>query len=107
MQARNFGGAPVNKGKRKFFGNSIVARRDEDWVSAHFMSSIMVVEFTVHFSTPKPWSSTEVEQEIFKRLNKAKFKIQPSEDWGFIDRKFGAILDHVCILIQLSVHRHD
>lgn len=56
----------------------------------------------MHCVPTKQWDSTDVEQEIFKRLNKAKFDIEPSEDWGFLDRNFRRTIDSVCILIQLS-----
>ncbi|KAG8163351.1 hypothetical protein KVR01_006648 [Diaporthe batatas] len=85
--APNFGGShPMNVRKRKFGGNSIKARRDDDLVSAHFDRKTMSVEFDVTFRPGKKWCSVEVEQEIFDRLNKAKFDIQPVEDWGFLDR---------------------
>ncbi|KAG6368284.1 hypothetical protein INS49_002489 [Diaporthe citri] len=86
--APKFGGPPIKSGKRRFFGNTIKARRDDDWVSAHFNKSSMVVEFQMNCALSKQWSSIDVEQEIFDRLIKAKFDIQPSEDWGFLDRKF-------------------
>lgn len=72
--------------KKKFFGNSIKARRGEDLVSAHFDRKTMSVEFDMQFAPCKKWSSVGVELEIFERLNRAKFNIQPCEDWGFLDR---------------------
>ncbi|KAL1873549.1 hypothetical protein Daus18300_003912 [Diaporthe australafricana] len=86
----NFGETSGNNRKRKFFGKTIRAVRDDDWVSCHFNKSAMVVEFVMHCALSKKWSSMDVEQELFQRLNKAKFDIQPSEDWGFLDRKFFA-----------------
>ncbi|KAK7744096.1 hypothetical protein SLS53_003616 [Cytospora paraplurivora] len=62
--------------KRRFVGNSITARRGADWVSAHFDKSAMA-------------NSEGVERDIFQRLNKANFEIEPAEDWGFIDRRMG------------------
>ena len=67
----------------------------------------MVVAFDINCHTEKQWSSIDVEQEIFERLNKARFDIQPSEDWGFLDRKFNATVDDVRILIWLSAHKHN
>lgn len=61
----------------------------------------------MHCATPKQWSSIDVEQEIFERLNKANFDIQPSEDWGFLDRRFYASVDDVCISNQLLERKHD
>lgn len=78
----------MNARKRKFVGNSIKARRDDDLVSAHFDRKTMTVEFNMKFGPGKKWSSVGVEQEIFERLNKAKFDVQPCEDWGFLDRNF-------------------
>lgn len=84
--APNFGGG--NMRKRKFFGNSIKVRRGDDLVSAHFDRRNMKVEFSMKCPPSKKWSSVEVEQEIFERLNNAKFDIQPLEHWGFLDRQF-------------------
>lgn len=83
----------MNMRKKKFVGNSIKARRDDDCVSAHFDRKTMSVEFdmTLKLGPGKKWGSVGVEQEIFERLNKAKFDIQPCEDWGFLDR---ALLTH-------------
>jgi hypothetical protein len=44
------------------------------------------VHFVMYCPLSKTWSSAEVEQEIFERLNRAKFDIEPSENWGFLDR---------------------
>lgn len=96
-QAPNFGPNLGNNRKRKFFGNSIKAMRGDDWVSAHFNKKTMTVHFVMHCPLTKQWSSVEVEQEIFERLNRAKFEIQPSESWGFLDRKFLGNLSHVSI----------
>lgn len=86
--------------KKKFFGNSIKARRGDNLVSAHFDRKTMTVEFSVQCAGPKKWSSAEVEQEIFERLNKAKFEIQPLEHWGFLDRHFPANISFVRIPTQ-------
>lgn len=59
------------------------------------------MEFHMHCHTSKNWSSVEVEQEIFQRLNKAKFDIEPSEDWGFLDHRFYTNVDDVRVLIHL------
>lgn len=48
-----------------------------------------------------------MEQEIFERLNKAKFDIQPSEDWGFLDRRLCESLDNVCTSNQFLERKHD
>ncbi|ROW14854.1 hypothetical protein VPNG_03844 [Cytospora leucostoma] len=61
--------------KRRFVGNSITARRGDDWVSAHFDSRGMT-------------------REIFQRLKEGKFGIEPAEDWGFIDRRMGLTPDY-------------
>lgn len=65
------------------------------------------MEFHMRCSLSKTWSSADVEQEIFKRLNKAKFDIKPSEDWGFLDRRLHAKFDDdVCVLIYLLEGKH-
>lgn len=95
----------MNNGKRKFFGNAIKARRGDDWVKAHFDKRTMVVEFHMHCATSKPWHSIDVEQEIFDRLKKAKFDIEPSEERGFLDRRFYSMVEDVCIQFQLPERR--
>lgn len=60
----------------------------------------------MHCATSKKWSSVDVEQEIFQRLNKAKFDIQPSEDWGFLDRRLCATVNDVCVLVHLLECKH-
>ncbi|KAJ0122618.1 hypothetical protein J7T55_003133 [Diaporthe amygdali] len=92
--APNYGGATLNNRKRKF-GNTIKAWRGNVCVSAHFNKRNMEVDFTIRGTYPKQWPSMEVEAEIFERLNKAKFEIQPAENWGFLDRKVFAHLDKV------------
>lgn len=64
------------------------------------------MEFHMRCATSKKWSSVDVEQEIFQRLNKAKFDIQPSEDWGFLDRRFYEIVNDVCVLVHLLECKH-
>lgn len=96
-QAPNFGPNLGNNRRRKFFGNTIKAMRGDDWVSAHFSKRTMTVHFVMNCPITKQWSSVEVEQEIFERLNRAKFEIQPSENWGFLDRKLRADFSQVSI----------
>lgn len=96
-QAPNFGPNLGNNRKRKFFGNTIKAMRGDDWVSAHFNKRTMTVHFVMNCPITKQWSSVEVEQEIFERLNRAKFDIQPSEHWGFLDRKLREDIRQVSI----------
>lgn len=67
----------------------------------------MVVEFQMNCLTSKQWSSIDVEQEIFDRLIKARFEIQPSEDWGFLDRNFRGYVENVCTLSQSSECKED
>ncbi|KAK7718609.1 hypothetical protein SLS64_002569 [Diaporthe eres] len=105
--APNFVPAPLKNGKRKFFGNSIKVRRGDEWVSAHFNKNTMVVHFTMHCALTKQWSSVQVEQEIFKKLNKAKFDIQPSEGWGFLDCKFFAGFKGVRTPAQVLGYKPD
>lgn len=64
------------------------------------------MNFTMHWPLTKQWSSVQIEQEVFERLNKAKFDIQPSEEWGFLDRKFFTDFEGVCTPIQLSECKH-
>ncbi|KAI3395017.1 hypothetical protein diail_1906, partial [Diaporthe ilicicola] len=91
--APNFGGGSGSTRKRKFFGNSIKVVRGYEYFTCHFNNRAMVVDVIANCAYPKQWVTTDVEQEIFRRLNKAKFDIQPSEDWGFLDRKFFALHD--------------
>ncbi|KAK2597232.1 hypothetical protein N8I77_013093 [Diaporthe amygdali] len=95
--APNYGGTAVNNRNRKFGGNAIKAWRGNDCVSAHFDKRTMEVDFTIRSAFPKQWPSMDVETEIFERLNRAKFDIQPAEDWGFLDRKVFAHFDKVYI----------
>lgn len=67
----------------------------------------MVVNFVMHCRLTKQWPSVQVEQEIFERLNKAKFDVQPSEGWGFLDRKFRAHFDRVRKPIWFLECRYD
>lgn len=66
----------------------------------------MFVNFIMHCALTKQWSSVQVEQEIFERLNKAKFDIQPSACWGFLDRKFFADFKEVGTPAQVLGRKH-
>lgn len=101
LKAPNYGGTAVNNRKRKFGGNAIKAWRGNDCVSAHFNKRTMEVDFTIRSAFPKQWPSMDVETEIFERLNKAKFDVQPAEDWGFLDRKVFAHFNKVYKLINV------
>lgn len=65
------------------------------------------MNFIMHCALTKQWSSVQVEQEIFERLHKAKFDIQPSEGWGFLDRKFFADFKEVRKPVSLLRCKHD
>lgn len=36
--------------------------------------------------SPRSWPSADAEQEVFLKLHAAYFFIEPTEEWGFLDR---------------------
>lgn len=78
--------------RRRGRGNHITVRRNNDRVVAHWDRKTSTVEFQVITASSQPWgwNVVDMEKEIFARLRKASFNLEPAEGWGFLERRRNA-----------------